>query len=105
MATVLEFQQFETLANRFKLLSEPTRLQILATICDRECNVQEICELTGLHQGNVSKHLRLMKDARVVTCRRVGIWRYYRVIDLELLTLCNFVHNQGESAGSLLPLQ
>jgi DNA-binding transcriptional ArsR family regulator len=96
METVLEFQQFETLAHRFKLLSEPTRLQILATICDRECSVQEICERTGLNQGNVSKHLRLLKDAGVVACRRVGIWRYYRVLDRELLILCDSVrHSQG----------
>jgi DNA-binding transcriptional ArsR family regulator len=99
METFLEFHQFETLANRFKLLSEPTRLQILAAICDspeerlrqRECSVQEICERTGLHQCNVSRHLKLMKDAHAVACRRVGIWRYYRVIDRELLTLCKSI--------------
>jgi DNA-binding transcriptional ArsR family regulator len=91
METVLEFHQFETMANRFKLLSEPSRLQILTTICERECSVQEICERTGLHQCNVSRHLKLMKDAHAVACRRVGIWRYYRVIDRELLTLCNSI--------------
>ncbi len=81
--------ELEVLASRFKILAEPARLQILAAICDQERSVQEICDRTGLLQGNVSKHLRLMKDAGVVRCRREGVWRYYRVIDTELLTLCS----------------
>jgi DNA-binding transcriptional ArsR family regulator len=36
-----------------------------------------------------------MKDAGVVACRREGIWRYYRVIDTELLALCP--HQQRSS--------
>ena len=76
------------LAGRFKILAEPARLQILAALRHQEHNVQEICAYTGLQQGNVSSHLRLMRDAGVVTCRREGIWRYYRVIDAELLALC-----------------
>ncbi|WP_019500012.1 ArsR/SmtB family transcription factor [Pseudanabaena sp. PCC 6802] len=88
MEIVFNPGELELLASRFKILAEPARLQILATLCDRELTVQEICDCTGLHQGNVSKHLRLMKDTGVVACRREGIWRYYRAIDTELLTLC-----------------
>jgi len=88
MEMILSPNELEVLANRFKALAEPTRLQILAAICNQERSVQEICDRTGLHQGNVSKHLKLMKDAGVVACRREGVWRYYRVIDTELLSLC-----------------
>lgn len=84
--------ELEVLANRFKALAEPTRLQILAAICDQERSVQDICDHTGLHQANVSKHLRLMKEAGVLACRREGSWRYYRVIDTELLALCPHIH-------------
>lgn len=88
MEIVVSPAELEALANRFKALAEPTRLHILATICDQERNVQDICDRTGLHQANVSKHLRLMKEAGVLACRREGSWRYYRVIDTELLALC-----------------
>lgn len=88
MDIVFNPDELEVIAKRFKILAEPTRLQILATLCNQECSVQEICDRTGLLQGNVSKHLRLMKDAGVVACRREGIWRYYRVIDTALLSLC-----------------
>ncbi|MBE7384785.1 MAG: winged helix-turn-helix transcriptional regulator [Leptolyngbya sp. SIO1E4] len=81
-------QPFDDLAERFKLLSEPSRLRILAILCKDERNVTEICTLTGLKQANVSKHLRLLRAADIVTCRRVGICRYYRITDKDLLALC-----------------
>jgi len=92
MEVTLNSSELETLANRFRALADTTRLQILMAICNQECSVQEICDRTGLHQGNVSKHLRLMKDAGVVACRRESVWRFYRVIDIELLTLCSSTH-------------
>ncbi len=89
MNDVVTVDRYEFLANRFKLLSEPTRLRILEVICDEELKVSEICERTGLQQANASKQLQLLKTAGVVACRRVGTSRYYRVIDQELLQLCD----------------
>ncbi|HEY9615526.1 MAG TPA: metalloregulator ArsR/SmtB family transcription factor [Microcoleaceae cyanobacterium] len=90
MEIVFNPGELEVLASRFKILAEPTRLQILGALCNQERSVQEICDRTGLLQGNVSKHLRLMKDAGVVACRRSGVWRYYRVVDTDLLALCRY---------------
>lgn len=98
MEITLSPGEIELLANRFKILAEPTRLQILAAICHQERSVQEICDRTGLLQGNVSKHLRLMKSAGVVACRREGVWRYYRVIDTELLALCSYRQSSTQSS-------
>ncbi|MBD2198451.1 MULTISPECIES: ArsR/SmtB family transcription factor [Calothrix] len=91
MEIALNPNELELLARRFKVLAEPTRLQILGALCNQEQTVQEICDRTGLKQGNVSRHLQLMKDAGVLTCRREGSWRYYRVIDTELLSMCKHV--------------
>lgn len=98
MEVTLNSSELETLANRFRALADTTRLQILMAICNQECSVQEICDRTGLHQGNVSKHLRLMKDAGVVACRRESVWRFYRVIDTELLTLCSSAHKSHNNS-------
>ena len=86
--TVVNSDEFEQLADRFKLLGEPARLRILTILCAGECNVQDICEQTGLHQANVSKHLQLLKIRGIVTCRRDGIFRYYRLIDTALMVVC-----------------
>lgn len=98
MEMILSPGELEALANRFKILAEPARLQILSALCIQERSVQEICDRTGLLQGNVSKHLQLMKNAGVVTCRRSGAWRYYRVVDTELLALC--IHIRQSSTNS-----
>lgn len=87
-------KNLERLAQRFKVLGEPTRLQILAALCDRERSVQDICQRTGVSQANVSKHLRLMKDAGVVAFRKRGVWRYYRIVEPEVLSLC-FTTNEA----------
>lgn len=79
---------FERWADRFRLMSDPSRLRILSVICQGERNVTEICGLTGLSQANVSKHFQLLKAAEAVACRRVGICRYYRIIDDDLWALC-----------------
>lgn len=87
-------EEFEQLANRFKLLGEPARLRLLSILCEGECNVQELCEQTGLHQSNVSKHLQLLKAMGIVTCRREGIFRYYRLIDTALMSICRNIREE-----------
>ncbi|MGV2826708.1 ArsR/SmtB family transcription factor [Myxosarcina sp. GI1(2024)] len=88
MKRTLELHQLEKLADRFKILSEASRLRILKAICREERSVSEICDCTKLNQANVSKYLQLLKSAGVVAYRQVGICRYYRIIDLDLLDLC-----------------
>ncbi|MCM1982446.1 ArsR/SmtB family transcription factor [Lyngbya confervoides] len=93
---------FRHLAERFKLLGEPSRLQILAALCQQERKVSDICEYTGLQQANVSRHLSILKIANIVACRKVGICHYYRIIDQDLLALChqsfaNCEHLKGQN--------
>jgi len=59
--------EIEQLVQYFKILGETARWQILSAICHSERSVQEICSRTNLSQSNVSKHLRMMKDAGVHT--------------------------------------
>lgn len=73
--------RLEQMAERFRVLSEPTRLRILDVIGHDELNVQEICDRTGFKQANVSRHLRLLKDIKAIACRQDGHFHYYRVID------------------------
>ena len=70
---------FAAVARYFGLLSEPTRLKILHTICRDEQSVSAIVAATGATQTNVSRHLALMHQAGVVSRRREGNAVYYRV--------------------------
>ncbi len=66
-------------ASLFKALADPARLVILATLARAEHEVC-VCDFTlglGLNQSTVSHHLRLLKDAGLVTSVRRGTWGYY----------------------------
>jgi len=82
---------FAVVARYFGVLSEPTRLKILHTICQDERSVSAIVEETGATQTNVSRHLGLMLHAGVVSRRREGSTVYYRVADPEFVEICRSV--------------
>ena len=82
---------FAVVARYFGVLSEPTRLKILHTICQDERSVGAIVEATGATQTNVSRHLSLMAHAGVVSRRRDGNTVYYRVADREFVEICRSV--------------
>jgi len=75
----------------FSVLSEPTRLRLLNILGDDEKCVQELVEATDTSQANVSKHLRLMLQAGIVSRRTEGTSAYYRVVDELIFELCDLV--------------
>ncbi len=78
-------------ADRFKLLSNPTRLEILQHICDGEMTVGELVGRTGFKQANVSKQLGLLDRGGLVRRRAEGTRVYYTVADPMLPQLCRVV--------------
>ena len=84
-------QVFSVVARYFGVLSEPTRLKILHTICQSERSVSAIVEATGATQTNVSRHLGLMLNAGVVSRRREGTTVHYRVANPEFVEICRSV--------------
>ena len=65
----------------FRLLSDPTRLRLLRILSQDRFNVSELTGILGAAQSNVSRHLTLLKDARLVTESREAGFVYYRVAD------------------------
>ena len=87
----LSDQALELVANRFRLLAEPTRLKILHTLGREELTVTELVEQTGASQANVSKHLAVLLNAAVVSRRKSGLKAHYRVADESIFDLCDVV--------------
>ncbi len=74
---------FTESASLFKALADPHRLTILATLARAEDEVC-VCDFTDglpLNQPTVSHHLRILREAQLVTCERRGTWVYYRLSD------------------------
>jgi len=84
-------------AERFKALGEPTRLQILTHLREGEKSVNELVEATGLGQANVSKHLQLLHSLGFVARRKDGLFTYYSLADESVFTLCDIMCGQLET--------
>ena len=78
-------------AERFKALGEPARLQILDCLRRRELTVSEIIDGTGLGQANVSKHLQSLYAAGFVGRRKEGLFTYYDLADQSVFKLCDIM--------------
>jgi ArsR family transcriptional regulator len=68
-------------ARLLKALADPTRLRILSLLSrhEGEVCVFEIVESFTLEQPTISHHLRILRDAGMVDCRKRGLWAYYYV--------------------------
>lgn len=60
-----------------RLLSEPTRVRLLALLATEELTVAELTGVTQLSQSRVSTHLGKLRDASLVRDRRVGSSSFY----------------------------
>jgi DNA-binding transcriptional ArsR family regulator len=78
-------------AEYFKVLSETSRLQILSSLRSGAMNVTEIGEATGLGQANLSKHLKVLTQAGLVSRQPQGVSVYYEISDPMIFDLCEFV--------------
>ncbi len=78
----------QELVDLLRVLGDPTRLRLLAALRQGELTVGEITRVTGLSQPRVSRHLKLMCEARVLRRTRDQNEVYYRVtIDEDRLCL------------------
>jgi DNA-binding transcriptional ArsR family regulator len=81
----------ELVAERFKALGEPARLQILQTLRGDERTVTELVEETGLGQANVSKHLQMLYSLGFVDRRKEGLYVYYRLAGEDIFRMCDLM--------------
>ncbi len=79
------------IAERFRLLGDPLRLEILHRLGEGEETVTALVEAVGASQANVSKHLQLLRRAGLVERRKEGLHAYYRVSDPSIFRLCDLV--------------
>jgi DNA-binding transcriptional ArsR family regulator len=72
---------FEPAAALLKAIADPYRLTMLATLAaaPEEVCVCDFTDALPLNQPTVSHHLRILREAGLVTCERRGTWVYYRL--------------------------
>jgi ArsR family transcriptional regulator len=71
----------EQLLAGLRAAAEPTRLRILAVLSRTDLTVTELTQVLGQSQPRVSRHLKLLCDAGLLTRFQEGTWVFYRLAD------------------------
>jgi ArsR family transcriptional regulator, arsenate/arsenite/antimonite-responsive transcriptional repressor len=84
----LAIAERDTLAARFKALSDPTRVAIVNRLAaaDEVCVCDFVASL-DLAQPTVSHHLKVLREAGLVESSRRGTWAYYRLVPESVAAL------------------
>lgn len=75
------------LAQVFKALGDPVRLRLVSLIGAHQGGEVCVCDLTtafNLAQPTISHHLKVLRDAGIITSERRGTWVYYRLVPAAL---------------------
>lgn len=80
-------EHIETAARALKAIAHPLRLKILCVLGDQEACVQEIVEVVGTSQSNISQHLAILREKGVLLTRKDANRVFYRVGDQRILQL------------------
>jgi ubiquinone/menaquinone biosynthesis C-methylase UbiE len=62
-----------------KALADPCRLRLVAVLMRGEFTVQELTRIMGMGQSRISRHLKILAGAGVLSVKRQGTWSYYRI--------------------------
>jgi ArsR family transcriptional regulator len=83
----LDAAQAATLAEAFKALADPVRLQLLNLIATADSGEACACDLVdpvGKSQPTVSHHLKVLREAGLVEAEKRGTWIWYSVVPTRL---------------------
>jgi DNA-binding transcriptional ArsR family regulator len=79
---------FEMHAEFCRMIASSKRLMIIELLAKKEMSVSKIALSLGLHQSNVSQHLRVLRSQHIVESRKDGQTVYYRLTNSRLAKVC-----------------
>jgi ArsR family transcriptional regulator len=78
-------------ANICKALGNPTRIEIIDMLNDREMSFGELLETTGQLKSNLSQHLTVMVSKGILSQRKEGLNAYYKLTTIKVATACRIM--------------
>lgn len=78
---------FQLQEETLKVLANQKRLEILQLLNNKELPVSEMVEMLGMPQANISQHLSLLRQVRIVSTRKDGLRVYYRLTDERITSI------------------
>jgi len=86
-----EEKMFQMHAEVCKSMANPTRLKIMNLLRDGERSVEELKKRLGLPKANLSQHLSVLRQRRIVSTRRAGLNIYYKVANPKMIKACDIL--------------
>ena len=83
----LKLREAQSMAEFFTVLSDPTRLRLIALLADQEHCVCDLATQLSTSESAVSHQLRALRAARLVTYRKEGRQVFYQLHDHHVLEL------------------
>ncbi|MFE7722375.1 ArsR/SmtB family transcription factor [Nocardia rhizosphaerihabitans] len=91
------------LAAAFKALSDPVRLRLLSLVASHSGGEACVCDLSAgfeLSQPTISHHLKVLREAGLLSSERRGSWVYYRIESQALAPLSRLLDIPAIEAGA-----
>lgn len=85
------------------MLADPTRVQVLWALVDRELSVNDLAGQVGKPASSVSQHLAKLRMARLVNTRRSGTTIFYSLENEHVRQLVMDAVYNAEHAGPGVP--
>lgn len=92
-------RQLTRMANLFAKLADPARLRILQSLRHGPLRVGEIHRNCRLKQANTSKHLRVLREAGLVSPHREGTSVYYAISEPLIFGLCDLACGTAQQSN------
>ncbi len=87
----MEEKMFEMHAEVCKSMANPTRLKIISLLREGEKSVEGLLEKLMLPKANLSQHLSVLRQRRIVSTRREGLNIYYKVANPKMIKACDIL--------------
>ena len=88
------YEQFSRIG---KAVSSPKRLELLDLLCQGERTVEVLAAGTGMTVANASRHLQVLRAARLVEAEKEGVFVHYRLADQAVCELFRSMRLLAES--------
>ena len=87
---------YEQLARIGKAVGSGRRLELLEILAQGERTVEKLARETGLSVANASHHLHVLRQARLIDSRKVGLYVFYRLSDPNIYDLSRLIRDLAE---------
>ncbi|HHW10632.1 MAG TPA: winged helix-turn-helix transcriptional regulator [Firmicutes bacterium] len=84
-------RMYEMHAEICKALSHPRRLEVLDRLREGEKSVEELSRLMEMPKSNLSQHLAILRQMRLVKTRREGLNIIYSIANEKIIEACDTV--------------